>query len=165
MKKIFSIVLLVVLMLTLSSCTKIAKQGDVVLVHYIWTYEDGTQFDNSYERESPIEFTVLAWEMISGFDSAVVGMKVWEKKSITLAPKDAYGERDENNIVTLPKEQFKEFEDAWIVLETGAILPTPMWNLPVLGADETTITIDWNNPMAGKTLNFDLELVEIKASK
>jgi FKBP-type peptidyl-prolyl cis-trans isomerase 2 len=145
-----------------NSGTVVIKEWDTVLIHYIWTLEDGSQFDNSYDRWSPFEFVVWEENIIPWFSKWVLWMKAWEKKSITIPPEDAYGLRDESNTLTLPKEQFKDFEDNWIVLETGAILPTAMWDLEILWADETTITIDGNNPMAGKTLNFELEVVEIK---
>jgi FKBP-type peptidyl-prolyl cis-trans isomerase 2 len=164
MKKLFSIILLFILTLTITSCMKqeqIVKAWDRVLVHYNWTFPDGEKFDSSYDRGSPIEFTVLNDEMISWFDNAVVWMKVWDKKSITLTPTEAYGERDESNIIVLEKSELKDFEDAGIVLEAGAILPTMMWNFSVISVDDSTVTIDGNHQMAGKTLNFDIELVEI----
>ena len=165
MKKVLSIALVLILTLTFTSCMKqekTAQKWDKVLVHYLWTFEDGEKFDSSYDRGSPLSFTVLSGEMIPGFDVAVVWMKVWEKKSITLAPEDAYGERSDENIVTLAKEDLQDFVDNGIALEVGSVLPTIMWNLPILAVDEDTVTIDWNNPMAGKTLNFDIELVGIE---
>jgi FKBP-type peptidyl-prolyl cis-trans isomerase len=70
-----------------------AKEGDVVRVHYTGRLTDGTQFDSSVGRE-PLEFTVGAGQMIKGFDTGVRGMAVGEKKTIEIAPQDAYGERE-----------------------------------------------------------------------
>ena len=135
------------------------KSWDKVSVHYKWTFENGQTFDDSYSRWTPISFTVWAWQMISGFDEAVVWMKVWEKKSITLPPEKAYGKRDENQKQIIKKADLKEFTDAWIKLEKWAKLPTQLWELEIIDTNEETVTIDINHPMAWKTLKFDIEIV------
>ena len=165
MKKTFKIaVLALIATLFITSCwvnQLIVQNGDTVSVHYTGTFENGEKFDSSVDRGVPLDFQVGAGQMIPGFDSAVVGMKIWDKKSITLEPKDAYGERDEKNLQVVPKEQLKSFTDAWVKLEKWAILETQIWDIEILDSDETTVTLDWNHPMAGKTLNFDIEMVNI----
>jgi len=135
---------------------------NTVSVHYAWTFENWEKFDSSLDRWEPLEFIVWGWMMIPGFDAAVIGMKIWEKKSVTLSPKEAYGERDENNIEVIPKEELKVFEEAGFKLEKGTILPTQVWNIEIINSDESTITIDANHAMAWKTLNFDIEIIDIK---
>lgn len=135
------------------------KSGDKVSVHYTWTFENWEKFDSSYDRNSPIEFTVWAWQMISGFDEAVVWMKVWEKKSIVLPPEKAYWKYDETKKQVVPRSDLKSFEEAGIKLEKWVKLPTQFWNLEILEADDKNITIDLNWEMAGKTLKFDIEIV------
>lgn len=159
-----NILLVTFLSLFAVSCTTtnlFVEEGDTVSVHYKWTFEDGEQFDSSYDRWTPLEFTAWAWEMIAWFDAAVIWMTTWEKKSITLSPDEAYGQRDENNKQVINKSDLSGFEEAGYVLEAGTVLPTQMWNFEILEADEETITIDGNHPMAGKTLNFDIEIVNI----
>ncbi|MDQ6755681.1 MAG: FKBP-type peptidyl-prolyl cis-trans isomerase, partial [Bacteroidota bacterium] len=80
-----------------------AKKGDKVKVHYTGKLTNGEQFDSSKGRE-PLEFTVGAGQMIKGFDDAMPGMKVGEKKTINILPADAYGEKDEHAIIEFPKE-------------------------------------------------------------
>lgn len=138
------------------------KSWDKVSVHYKWTFENGQTFDDSYSRWTPISFTVWAWQMISGFDEAVVWMKVWDKKSIVLPPEKAYGKRDENQKQIIKKADLKEFTDAWIKLEKWTKLPTQLWELEIIDTNEETVTIDINHPMAWKTLKFDIELVDKK---
>ena len=70
--------------------------------------------------------------MISGFDKAVVGMKVWEKKSISLAPSEAYWEISEENYRVVEKSELKAFEEAWIKLEKWQVLPTDIWNIEIV---------------------------------
>jgi cyclophilin family peptidyl-prolyl cis-trans isomerase/FKBP-type peptidyl-prolyl cis-trans isomerase 2 len=142
--------------------SKVVTNGDTVSVHYTGKFEDGKKFDSSYDRWEPLSFQVWAKQMIAWFDAWVVGMKIWDKKTLKLAPKDAYGEYDAKNIQDIPKDQLKSFTDAWIKLEVWTELPTQMWNLKIIKVTDKIVTIDANNPMAGKTLNFDIELVDIK---
>jgi len=138
------------------------KNGSNVAVHYTGTLEDGTKFDSSLDRGTPLEFTAGAGQMIPGFDAGVMGMKVWDKKTLTLAPADAYGEYDETRIQVLPREQLASFEAAGIELKVGEKLPTQFGNFTITAADEANITIDTNHELAGKTLIFDIEMIEIK---
>ena len=78
------------------------KEGDVVKVHYTGKLTNGEQFDSSVGRE-PLEFTVGAGQMIKGFDAAMPGMNIGEKKTINIAPEDAYGARSEEAIIEFPK--------------------------------------------------------------
>lgn len=140
---------------------KVVASWDAVSVHYTGTFSDGEKFDSSVDRGQPITFTVGAGQMIAWFDAAVVGMKIGDKKFITLEPKDAYGEYSEDNVQVLQKDQLQSFVDAGIELKEGNELPTAMGVFKILKADDTTVTIDVNHPMAGKTLNFDIEIVDI----
>lgn len=140
----------------------IIKEWDTVSVDYIGTFEDGEKFDSSYDRWQAIEFTVWSGMMISGFDKAVVGMKIWEKKSINLTPSEAYGEISDENKQEIERVNLYDFEKAWISLEVWSTLPTQMWNFTIIESNEKTITIDTNHALAWKTLNFDIEIVDIK---
>lgn len=138
------------------------KKGDVVRVHYTGTLQDGSQFDSSVGRE-PLEFTVGAGQMIKGFDAALPGMKVGEKKSVNIPAADAYGEADENAIIPFPKENVP----ADMKLEVGMPLQLqdPHGNpVPVVVKEikDDVVVMDANHFLAGKDLNFDIELVEIK---
>ena len=139
------------------------KKGDKVAVHYTGAFTDGKKFDSSYDRGKPIEFTVGAGQMIKGFDEAVVGMKVGQEKKITLKPSEAYGERDEKLKTKLPKKIFpKDYK-----FEKGKTVPLQAkdgrrMTGTIIGSTKDSVEIDLNNPMAGKTLVFDIKLVEIK---
>ena len=141
----------------------IVKDGDTVQVHYTGTLENGEVFDSSRERD-PLEFTVGGGQMIKGFDAAVVGMEVGTSKQISLAPEDAYGPRKEEMIVDLLKENI----DPSLELSVGMTLhlsgpggrPVPAVVHEIL---DDVVKMDVNHPMAGKTLNFDIEVVEISS--
>ena len=139
------------------------KDGDVVKVHYTGRLTSGEQFDSSAGRE-PLEFTVGAGQMIKGFDAALPGMLVGDKKTINIAAADAYGERTDEAIIAFPKEHVPED----MKLEPGMTLtlsnqmgqPIPV---VVLELREDAVILDANHFLAGKELIFDIELVEIGA--
>ena len=137
---------------------KAVETSDIVWVHYTGTHEDWEKFDSSLDRGEPIVFQVWAGQMIKWFDDAVIWMKIGDKKTLKLAPKDAYWESE----VSIPKTELQSFIDAWIKLEKWEFLETAQGKIEIIADDETSITITNNHPMAGKTLNFDIELVEIR---
>ena len=135
--------------------------GNVVKVHYTGKLENGEQFDSSIGKD-PLEFTVGAGQMIAGFDAALPGMKVGDKKTINIAAKDGYGEIDETAIIEFPKENVP----ADMKLEIGQQLtlsneqgqPFPV---VVKEVKDDIVILDANHFLAGKELVFDIELVEI----
>ena len=138
----------------------IAQDGKTVTVHYSGTLEDGTEFDNSYKREQPINFKIGSGEMIAGFESAVLGMKVGEKKSVTLKPEDAYGQRTDEAIKSFGREQFPEdFE----VVEGAFVSAQTEDNMQIMARivsfEGDGGGLDFNHPMAGKSLTFNIELL------
>ena len=140
---------------------KQVKEGDVVKVHYTGKLVNGEQFDSSVGRE-PLEFTVGAGQMIKGFDDAMPGMNLGEKKTINIAPEDAYGPRSEEAIIEFPKDNVP----ADMVLEPG--MPLTLSNqagqpVPVIVIEvkDDVIILDANHFLAGQELIFDIELVEI----
>jgi len=139
----------------------IAKAGRAVQVHYKGTFKDGTTFDSSYERGEPISFTVGAGEMIPGFDTAVSGMKTGETKNVVITSDQAYGEHKEEGVQEVNKEHFPtDFQ-----FDLGVVIEGQVGTQPVRGVinsiNEQTVTVDFNHPMAGKDLNFEIELVKV----
>jgi peptidylprolyl isomerase len=137
------------------------ENGDMVKVCYTGKLEDGKVFDKT-ESCQPMEFKVGAGEVIPGFESAVLGMAQQEKKTFTISPDDAYGVRDERLKRTILRSNFPtDFTP-----QVGDIiaLSTPKGEqLPAVidQMDDENITIDFNHPLAGKSLTFELEVAEI----
>ncbi len=137
--------------------------GKTCSTHYKGTFDDGTVFDSSYDRGEPIQFVCGMGMMIHGFDKAVAEMKVGEKVNVHLEPNEAYGEVDPEAIFTVEIEELPGSEnltvDQRVYLQDTFGRPFPV---KVVEKTEKTITLDANHEMAGKALNFEIELVEIK---
>ena len=137
--------------------------GKTCRTHYKGTFNDRTQFDSSYDRGEPLEFICGAGQMIKGFDAAVANMEIGEIKEVHLMPEEAYGQTNPDAIFTLEIAQLPGSEN----LEVGQqVYLSNQYGQPfpvkVAAKEETTITFDANHEMAGKELNFTIELVEVK---
>ncbi|MCL4376702.1 peptidylprolyl isomerase [Candidatus Parvarchaeota archaeon] len=132
------------------------KKGDKIKVIYTGYLEDGSVFDSN-EGKDALSFEVGAGQVIKGFDDAVVGMKVGENKSITIKPEEAYGERHEEMIIKIPKTQFQgeEVKEGMMVSSNNGMQAT------VVAVNENDVTLDFNFPLAGKTLKFDIKIAAI----
>lgn len=138
------------------------QEGNTVSVHYKGTLNDGTEFDSSYSRGEPISFEVGSGQMIKGFDSAVNGMTTGEKKSFTLSPEEAYGERNKDLIQAVPKNNFPpDFEPVEGAMVQGQNPNGEFFMAKIVTQDIATVTLDFNHPLAGENLNFEVELVEV----
>lgn len=137
--------------------------GKTCRTHYRGTFNDGTQFDSSYDRGEPLEFICGAGQMIRGFDAAVANMEVGQIVDVHLMPEEAYGMPNPDAIFTveiaqLPgSENLSAGQQVYLTNQYGQPFP-----VKVTAKDETTITFDANHEMAGKELNFRIELVEVK---
>ena len=138
------------------------KNGQKVKVHYVGTFDDGNEFDNSRARQEPISFEVGSGEMIPGFDSAILGMNIGETKKIEILPLEGYGLKREELVQEVPNNAFPPDMN----LEVNALVQgkDPNGNpfmARVEAINSDTVTLDFNHPMAGKKLNFEIELLEV----
>ena len=134
--------------------------GKKVRAHYRGTFNDGTQFDSSYDRGEPLEFVCGAGMMIPGFDAAVANMEVGETVQVHLMPEEAYGYASPAAIMVIPMkdlpgcEALEVGQRVMVADEMGRRFP-----VTVTAKDDVNITLDANHQMAGKELNFRIELV------
>jgi len=137
------------------------KNGDTVKVHYTLKDANGEVVETSINSD-PIDFTLGAGNVIPGFEKAVMGMELNEKKSIEIAPEDAYGPRDEKKIFEYDRSKAPQDFNPQIGQTIQLHRPNgKAFMVTVLGETETGFRMDANHPLAGKKLNFELELVEI----
>lgn len=137
--------------------------GKTCKVHYKGALNDGTEFDSSYSRSEPLEFVCGVGQMIRGFDEAVAGMEVGQTVDIHLMPDEAYGYSNPGAIFAIEISQLPGAEEVsigdrvYLYDNTGRPVP-----VTVTAKDDTMITFDANHEMAGKELNFHIELLEVK---
>ncbi|MDQ7016344.1 MAG: peptidylprolyl isomerase [Gammaproteobacteria bacterium] len=136
-----------------------AKNGDTVQIHYTGTLDDGKQFDSSEGRE-PLEFVLGSGGVIPGFDDAVTGMNVGDKKTVRIEPDRAYGHRQDDMQQEVPKNLLPEEMPLEVGMPLQAQSPDGQTiNMSVVEIRDETIIVDANHPLAGQALTFAIELV------
>ena len=142
--------------------TPLVAEGNFVELHYKGTFSDGTQFDSSYDRNETIKVQVGAGQLIKGFENALIGMKAGQTKSITLSPEEAYGPTNPEAFSTVQRNQFP---DGYVFVEGAPCQGATEDGRPIFATiasfTDTDVTLDLNHPLAGKSLNFDIELTTI----
>ncbi len=138
-----------------------AQKGDRVKVHYTGRLEDGKVFDSSLNR-GPFEFTVGAGELIRDFDDCAEGMAPGDKRSVTVPCERAYGQYLDYLVISIPKDQIPDDAEPvpgnlLHVKNSSGETVTPL----ILEVTDTCVKVDFNHPLAGKTLIFDIEMLEI----
>ena len=136
--------------------------GKTCRAHYTGTFNDGTVFDSSYVRGEPLEFVCGAGMMIRGFDAAVANMDAGQTLQVHLMPSEAYGEADPEAVLTVEISDVPGAEE--VSVGDRVYLQNSYGQqqiVRVTAKDEKTITFDANHEMAGKELNFTIELVEV----
>jgi len=138
-----------------------AKTGDRVKVHFEGYLEDGTVFGSTMD-DKPFEFTIGEKNMLPGFENAVIGMQKGDAKTITLPPEEAYGSPKEELVSVMQRSGFPKE----INLEIGKRLRVRTQDgiytmVTIKDFTEDSIVLDENDPLAGKTLTFKIELVEV----
>ena len=138
-----------------------AEHGNTVKVHYTGKLDDGTVFASSTEHE-PLEFTIGESQVIPDFEQAVIGLNPGESKAIKIPADKAYGPYYEEMVVAVDRDRLPpnfqpEVGQQLQVSQADGRTITVM----VTDVSESSVTLDANHPLAGKDLNFDIQLVEI----
>ena len=138
-----------------------AKDGDTVKIHYTGRLQDGTVFDSSSGRE-PLQFNIGSSQVIPGFEEAVTGMKVGEKKTALIPCDKAYGERNPSMVMEVDRKHVPPEIDPEVGQRLQVGSPDgQLLAVTIVGVGDEKITLDANPPLAGEDLTFDIELVAI----
>ncbi len=141
------------------------KSGDTIKVHYHGKLTSGETFDSSEGRE-PLEFEVGSGMVIKGFDDGVTGMNVGEKKTVNIPVDEAYGPRNPEMVIEMPKERFPQDMEIAVGMPLGMSDQNgQQYQVTIVEIKEEVVMLDANHPLAGQDLTFDLELVEIVGAK
>ena len=139
-----------------------AKPGDKVRVHYTGTLEDGTVFSSTYDENEPFEFTIGEKSVLSSFADAVIGMNEGDTKTISVPPEDGYGQHRKEFVYNMERAQ----APANLELEIGKRLQVRLHTgktalVTIRAITEDSVILDANDPLAGKTLKFEIELINV----
>lgn len=138
-----------------------AKEGDKVKVHYEGSLDDGTIFESTFEKE-PIEVTLGEEKLIPGFENAVLGMSEGDTRNVTVGPEEGFGTRKNDLVVDVDRAEIPEHIDP----QEGMMLQirSEEGNIryfTIADVSETTVTLDGNHPLAGRDINFKIQLLEV----
>ncbi len=140
-------------------------QGTKVFLNFSLSLEDGSEVDNNFGGEA-VSFTFGDGSLLPGFEQCLVGMEPGERRLFTVAPESAFGQPNENNVQQIPREGFDDDVD----LELGLVCSfadAAGGELPgmVVGFDHENVTIDFNHPLAGRTILFDVHVHRVEAAE
>lgn len=140
------------------------QEGNFVAIHYTGRLETGEIFD-SCTGEIPFEFEVGAGTVIEGLDKAVRGMEINEEKHIAIPPEEAYGLYNESMIQAIPIEEVRQYFEPQVGMVIGVQLDEGI-QVPatIKEVSETAVVLDFNHQLAGKTLYFDIKIMDINDS-
>lgn len=139
------------------------KNGQKVTINYIGKLKDGTVFDSSKQQGGPLSFVIGDGKILPAFEQGVLGMNIGETKKILLDVEEAYGKVNPDAVRIVPKDQFGETTD----LEVGAMVRgkspdgAPLI-ATVRSIDTNDIILDFNHPLAGQNLDFEVELLSVE---
>lgn len=144
---------------------KKVENGHFVSVHYTGTLDDGAVFDSSVSRGVPLEVQIGKGQLIKGFENELMDMAVSDKKTFTLSPEEAYGNRDESLTRSFPRQSVPADMNPEVG-QTVAMQTAERMQVPaqITAVNEEEITIDLNHPLAGRSLTFEIEVVGISDS-
>ena len=138
------------------------EEGNKVKVSYVGSLEDGTVFDSSEKHGRHLEFTVGSGQVIKGFDEAVKSLNSGEEKEIVLKPSEAYGDVNPSLLKKVPREQLPKDQEPKAGMMLAVNLPNgQQFPAKITAVDDKEVTIDLNNPLAGKVLKFKIKIEEI----
>jgi len=165
MKKIFSVAIMMVMVLTAAGIVQgkgnVVADGKTVKIHYTLTV-NGEVVDTTIGKE-PLEYVQGTEMIIPSLEKQLLGLAVGKKKSVRVTADQAYGLRNEQAVMEIPKSNFSPDQE----LEVGMMLHIPTeTGTPMIATVEAvnaeTVLLDFNHPLAGKTLYFDVEIVDVK---
>ncbi|TMP37927.1 FKBP-type peptidyl-prolyl cis-trans isomerase [Pseudoalteromonas rubra] len=132
----------------------------VVKMHYAVLDNDDNSIDNTFDDE-PLEFIVGTGYLISGLEDALINKQAGDKLSVTVEPQNGYGERHDNLMQAVPKSMFEDME-VEVGMQFRATTDEGEQTVIVIGVEGEDVIVDGNHPLAGITLNFDVEILEVR---
>ena len=137
------------------------NKGQKVTVHYVGTLDDGTEFDNSRTRGEPLKFELGADTIMPAFQDAILEMNVGETKKFKIEAERAYGPVHPDGFRVVPLDKFNSPEDLVIgAIVQGQTEEGQRFAAKIEEIQDDGVRLNFNHPMAGKNLNFEIELIQ-----
>lgn len=143
-----------------SDIQRIGADSEVTL-HFALKLEDGNVVDSTFDKQ-PATFRVGDGNLLPGFELALYGLKAGDKRTLSIDPEQGFGQPNPANVQVMPREQFQDMELAeglLVIFNDAAKTELPGI---VKAFDEQRVTIDFNHPLAGKTLAFEVDIIDVK---
>ncbi len=137
------------------------KENSVVSFHYTLTGKDGQVIDSS-EGNQPLTYLHGVGQIVPGLENALLGKLAGEKLDVEVSAEEGYGEHHEYMVQQVPREAFQGVDDIEPGMQFQAQTPQGAMTVTVTAADETTVTVDGNHPLAGQPLFFAVEIVSVR---
>ena len=141
----------------------IAAQNSVVLMDYTVKDDEGNIIDTSSGHE-PLAFIVGLGNIIPGLEREFIGKKKGDAFTVTVKPEDGYGDKDDALVEVVPRAQFAGVKNLGVGMQLQAQTDDDTMVVTVINLTETEVTVDANHPLAGKTLNFDVKVVDVRVA-
>ena len=141
------------------------SEGTRVFLNFSVSLEDGSEVDSNFGGEA-VDFVVGDGSLLPGFERALFGMQAGQRQVFTIQPEDGFGQPNDNNVQVIPRDQFDEDID----LEIGLVFSfadASGGELPglVVSFDDEEVTVDFNHPLAGRTILFDVQVHRVEAAE
>lgn len=137
------------------------SENKVVTIHYTLTNVDGEVLDSS-AGEAPLAYLHGAGNIVAGLEDALEGKVVGDKLDVTVAPEDGYGEKHDEMVQKVPVDNFAGVDKVEVGMQFMAQVPWGEQPVEVIKVEDDGITLDGNHPLAGETLQFAVEVVDIR---
>ena len=141
------------------------SEGTRVYLNFSISLEDGSEVDSNFGGE-PVDFVIGDGSLLPGFERALFGMSAGQRQLFTVEPENAFGQPNDNNVQLLPRDQFDDDIDLEIGLvfsfadASGGELPGM-----VISFDEEEVTVDFNHPLSGRTILFDVLIHRVEPAE
>jgi FKBP-type peptidyl-prolyl cis-trans isomerase SlyD len=137
------------------------KENSVVSFHYTLTGKDGQIIDSS-EGNQPLTYLHGVGQIVPGLENALLGKLAGDKMDVEVSAEEGYGEHHDFMVQQVPREAFQGVDDIEPGMQFQAQTPQGAMTVTVTAADETTVTVDGNHPLAGQPLFFGVEIVSVR---
>ncbi|ESK38883.1 hypothetical protein P256_01702 [Acinetobacter nectaris CIP 110549] len=136
------------------------KAGAHVELHFSVALENGVEIDNTRQHDEPVELTIGDGNLLPGFEKALYGLRAGDRRTVHLPPEDAFGPWNPENVQTFDTVKFEERPTIGHLIEFEDKAKSSLFGV-VKAVDDDITEIDFNHPLAGKNISFEVEIFKV----